>query len=34
MQAQVATLLQPHALDCSKPSTTSAIPPVIRAVPR
>ena len=34
MQTQVAGLLQPHTLDCSKPSTISPIPPVIRAVPR
>ena len=34
MQAHVATLLQPQTLDCSKPSTTRAIPPVISAVPR
>jgi hypothetical protein len=34
MQAQVATLPQPHTLDCWKPSTVRPIPPVIRAVPR
>ena len=34
MQAHVVTLLQPHTLDCSKPRMTSAIPPVIIAVPR
>ena len=34
MHAQVATLPQPHTLDCSKPSTVRAMPPVINAVPR
>ena len=34
MQTQVAALLHPHTLDCSKPSTVSAIAPVISAAPR
>ena len=34
IEPQVAALLQPHTLDCSKPSTSRPIAPLIRTVPR